>query len=253
MFEKQAVILAGGKGTRLKPYTTLFPKALVPLNEMPVLELIIRQLSQQGFKNITLSVGHLAELIEAYFGDGKKWDVQIRYVREDMPLGTAGSLSIIEQLPENFLVMNSDIVSDISYARFFEKHLQFVNELTHLATIATYQRTSRIDFGVIEVNEALGTIARFIEKPEFNHTVSMGVYAFNRRILQYIPQHQYFGFDQLMQQLIDAQQPVKTFNFNGYWLDIGRLDDYETAVNDFNQLREVLLPSAVPAAPLSPL
>lgn len=246
MLEKKAIILAGGKGTRLKPYTTVFPKALVPLDDMPVLELIIRQLKHHGFKSITLSVGHLAELIEAYFKDGKKWGIHIEYVREETPLGTAGPLKIIQNLPENFLVMNADIVSDIRYSQLLETHLKNTQTVGNLATIATYERVSKIDFGVIEVNQGTGTIEQFIEKPTFKHTVSMGVYAFNRNILNHIPDNTYFGFDQLMQALVKANQPVKTCGFGGYWLDIGRLDDYETAVNDFNTLRNVLLPPVTP-------
>ncbi|MBY0450053.1 MAG: NTP transferase domain-containing protein [Cyanobacteria bacterium] len=238
----QAVILAGGMGTRLRPYTTLLPKALVPLGEMPILEVVLRQLKYYGFTTITLAVGHLAELIEAYFGDGSKLGLHIQYVREDQPMGTAGPLRRIPNLPENFLVMNADIVSDINYREFFDSHVR----QKHLTTIAVYQRTSKIDFGIIEYDEETHQIQAFVEKPTLEHSVSMGVYMFNRRIQEFIPENQFYGFDHLMKHLIDVNEASHTFPFKGYWLDIGRVDDYETAVNDFQQMRSHLIPSDSP-------
>lgn len=236
----RAIILAGGQGTRLKPYTTLFPKALVPLEEMPVLELVIRQLRHHGFTELTLAVGHLSELIEAYFGDGRKWGVSISYAREDQPLGTAGPLKALSDLPENFLVMNADIVSDINYRELFDFHCR---EASNSATIAVYRRTSKIDFGVLEFDPGSHRIQNFIEKPIYEHSVSMGIYVFNRRVREFIPERTMFGFDQLMKTLIQQDQAVRAFPFNGYWLDIGRVDDYETAVTDFQKLRTTLLPA----------
>jgi len=249
---KRAIILAGGQGTRLKPYTTLFPKALVPLDEMPVLELVIRQLKFHGFTEITLAVGHLCELIEAYFGDGRKWGVSITYAREDKPLGTAGPLKAMTDLPENFLVMNADIVSDINYRELFNFHCQAQqNQLAkpsnNLATIAVYRRTSKIDFGVLEFDSETHQIQNFIEKPMLEHSVSMGIYMFNRRVRDFIPEDTFFGFDSLMKTLIREGQGIRAFPFNGYWLDIGRVDDYETAVTDFQNMRNVLLPASMEA------
>lgn len=246
---KRAIILAGGQGTRLKPYTTLFPKALVPLDEMPVLELVIRQLKYHGFTEITLAVGHLSELIEAFFGDGRKLGVSITYAREDKPLGTAGPLKAMTDLPENFLVMNADIVSDINYRELFNFHCraqqnQPANLDQNLATIAVYRRTSKIDFGVLEFDSETHQIQNFIEKPMLEHSVSMGIYMFNRRVRDFIPEDTFFGFDSLMKTLIREEQSIRAYPFNGYWLDIGRVDDYETAVTDFQNMRNVLLPSA---------
>lgn len=240
----RAIILAGGQGTRLKPYTTLFPKALVPLDEMPVLELVIRQLKSHGFTEITMAVGHLCELIEAYFGDGCKWGVSITYAREDKPLGTAGPLKALADLPENVLVMNADIVSDINYRELFEFHCRSqADGAPNLATIAVYRRTSKIDFGVLEFDSDTHRIQNFIEKPMLEHSVSMGIYVFNRRVREFIPEETFFGFDALMKTLIREQQAIQAFPFNGYWLDIGRVDDYETAVTDFQNMRNVLLPA----------
>lgn len=239
----RAIILAGGQGTRLKPYTTLFPKALVPLEEMPVLELVLRQLKAHGFTEITLAVGHLSELIEAFFGDGRKLGVSITYAREDQPLGTAGPLKALSDLPENFLVMNADIVSDINFRALFEFHCQpKAQQVANLATIAVYRRTSKIDFGVLEFDSVSHRIHNFIEKPMLEHSVSMGIYVFNQAVRQFIPENTFFGFDQLMKTLIQEQQAIQAYPFNGYWLDIGRVDDYETAVNDFKIKRNQLLP-----------
>jgi NDP-mannose synthase len=213
----RAIILAGGQGTRLKPYTTLFPKALVPLDEMPVLELVIRQLKFYGFTEITLAVGHLCELIEAYFGNGHKWGVSITYAREDKPLGTAGPLKALTDLPGNFLVMNADIVSDINYRALFDFHCRTqANQAPNLATIAVYRRTSKIDFGVLEFDSETHQIQNFIEKPILEHSVSMGIYVFNRQVREFIPENTFFGFDQLVKTLIREEQSIRAYPFNGW-------------------------------------
>ena len=241
----QAVILAGGKGSRLKPYTTVLPKALVPLDEFPVLELVIRQLKFYGFTKITLSVGHLAELIEAYFGNGQKWGVDIQYVREATPLGTAGPLRIIPDLPDNFLVMNADIVSDINYQNLFTAH----QASRRMATIATYERTTQVDFGTLTFDRSNQRINGFVEKPILQHAVSMGIYVFNKAIIENIPEGMAFGFDQLMQRLIATEQTAFAYPFKGYWLDIGRHDDYETALADYEAMKPHLLPPTSPSLP----
>lgn len=237
---KRAIILAGGQGTRLKPYTTLLPKALVPLDDMPVLELVLRQLKAHGFTQITMAVGHLAELIEAYFGNGNKLGLEITYSREEKPMGTAGPLKMLPDLPENFLVMNADIVSDLSFQALFEAHTA---EPGNLATIAVHRRTSKIDFGIVEFDAISHRIENFVEKPVMEHSVSMGIYMFSKKILDFIPDDTFFGFDHLVKALIQQKQPLKAFPFSGYWLDIGRVDDYETAVTDFQTMKDKLLNS----------
>lgn len=238
---KQAVILAGGQGTRLRPYTTLLPKALVPLDDMPVLELVLRQLKHHGFTDVTLAVGHLAELIEAFFGKGEKLGLNIIYAREEKPLGTAGPLKALgDQLDENFLVMNADIVSDIHYGDLFAFH-QRQAAAGSLSTIAVYRRTSKIDFGIVEFDAETHQIQNFVEKPVLEHSVSMGIYAFNKKVLDFIPEDTFFGFDDLVKTLIREKQSFRAFPFNGYWLDIGRVDDYEAAVNDFQAMKPTLL------------
>ncbi len=244
---KRAIILAGGQGTRLRPYTTLLPKALVPLDDMPVLELVLRQLKAYGLQEITITVGHLAQLIEAYFGNGHKLGLDISYAREEKPLGTAGPLKAIEHdLPENFLVMNADIVSDIHYHNLLKYHLEAQQSPdAPLATIAVHQRTSKIDFGIVEYAPETCRIQRFVEKPVLEHSVSMGIYVFNKRVCEYIPEDTFFGFDQLMRTLLEQGQAIQAFPSSGYWLDIGRVDDYEMAVEDFQRMKDQLLPSVV--------
>lgn len=233
-----AVILAGGKGTRLKPYTTLFPKALVPLGDMPALEWVLRQLKACGFGKIILSVGHLAHLIEAFFGTGEALGLEIVYAREEVPLGTAGPLRAMADLPPQFLVMNADILCDLDYRAFFQAHC----DSGALATVSAYRRDSRIDFGILHFDDATRRIGGFEEKPVLHHWVSMGVYAFRRDIREFIPPNQAFGFDDLMHALIAAHADVRAIPFNGYWLDIGRVDDYEQAVEDIQTQRARLLP-----------
>jgi len=187
----QAIILAGGKGTRLKPYTITIPKSLVPINETPILEIVIKQLRANGFDNITLAVGHQAELIQAYFQDGSKYDVKIEYSHEEQPLGTAGPLKNIKNLDDHFLVLNSDDLTDLNYETFFEFHKK--NEA--LVSIASYTREIKIDLGVIEETNSL--LTDYIEKPTYNFKVSMGIYAFDKVALDYIPENKYYDFPQL--------------------------------------------------------
>lgn len=226
-----AVILAGGKGTRLKPFTISIPKPLVPVGDIPILEHIIRKLSSEGFKEIVITVNHLAELIKAFFGDGSKWDVTIRYSFEDKPLSTMGPLKIIERLPEDFIILNGDVLTDLNFREFFSIHRQ----KRSLFTVASHKRSERIDYGVLDISD--DQIISFREKPEIQMFVSMGVYAANKRILEFIPSNSFFGFDDLMLSLLNSQEEVSLFKHDGYWLDIGRPSDYEKALSDFNDGR----------------
>jgi len=227
--QKRAIILAGGKGTRLKPYTVSFPKPLVPVGDMPILEIIIRQLKKYGFTHITITVNHLAEIIKAFFGDGTKWDIRIDYTLEEVPLSTMGPLTLINDLPENFLVMNGDVLTDLDFGKFFDSHIS--NE--HEFTIGSYRRKEKIDYGVLIANKK-GHLVGFEEKPVYDFLVSMGIYMLNRSVVNEIPPNSFFGFDHLMKRLIGKNTPPSIFEFEGYWLDIGRPDDYEKAVDSFN-------------------
>ena len=243
------VILAGGKGTRLRPYTHAFPKALVPIGEMPVLELIIRQLKHYGLTRITLAVGHLAELIKAYFGDGSKWGVELTYLLEETPLGTAGPLRTIAHsqtgLSEHFIVMNADVVCDLNFKALLEQQIENYQQTDSVATLALQQRTTQIEFGVVDFDTNSHTVQTFREKPTFTHHVSMGVNAFHRSVINVIPEGQLFGLDHLMRALQNNQKGIQAFPFEGYWLDIGRHGDYEAAMNEFDTMRARLLPGEV--------
>jgi len=224
----RAVILAGGKGTRLAPYTTVLPKPLLPVGEMPILEIVIRQLKKHGFNDVTLAVGYLAELLMAYCGDGSKFGAKLGYSREEQPLGTAGPLASIPNLNETFLVMNGDLLTTIDYGAMLKYH----RERGALATIACYQRDEKINLGVIDMDSD-NWVSNYIEKPTYHYTVSMGIYIFEPAILNYIPSNQHLDLPQLVLNLIKAEKKVNVFNFGGYWLDIGRHDDYERAIEEF--------------------
>jgi NDP-sugar pyrophosphorylase family protein len=229
---KRAVILAGGKGTRLRPYTVVLPKPLMPIGEFPILEVIIRQLVQHGFDHVTLAVNHQAEIIRAFFQNGAKWGIKIDYSLEDKPLSTMAPLRLIKDLPENFLVMNGDILTDLSFSDLYEEHVGN----NSIFTISSHVREQKIDYGVLEKN-ADGYLSGFREKPKSCFLVSMGVYMASRRIMQFIPEDKIYGFDHLMLDLIASGQPAAVREFEGYWLDIGRPDDYMQAIEEFDQMK----------------
>lgn len=233
---KRAVILAGGKGTRLRPYTVVLPKPLMPIGEFPILEVIIRQLVLHGFDHVTMAVNHQAEIIRAFFQDGRKWGIKIDYSLEDKPLSTMAPLRLIHDLPENFLVMNGDILTDLSFSDFYEEHVSRHS----IFTISSHVREQKIDYGVLEA-DASGHLSRFTEKPRSQYLVSMGVYMVSRRVMDFIPGDKSYGFDNLMLDLLAAGKPAAVRKFDGYWLDIGRPDDYIAAIEVFEKSREVFL------------
>jgi len=230
---RTAVILAGGRGTRLRPYTVVLPKPLVPIGEHPILEVILRQLAKAGFGEIILAVNHQAEIIQAFFGDGSKWGLKIRYSLESVPLSTMGPLRLITDLPEDFLIMNGDILSDLDYGAFHDRHVSG----GRIFTIAASVRKVPIDYGVLEIDSAQ-RLTNYIEKPSLHHHVSMGVYVANRRILETIPEGRKYGVDELMLDLLKRHESVTVEPYEGYWLDIGRPDDYAQAIDDFEHQRQ---------------
>ena len=227
---KRAIILAGGRGTRLKPYTISLPKPLVPIGETPILEIIIDKLKAYGFFHITITVNHFADLIKAFCGDGSKWGVKIDYSEETIPLSTMGPLTLINDLPENFLVMNGDVLTDLDLAGFYNQHIQRGSNFT----IAAHRRMDKVEYGVLHQNENSELIG-FEEKPINDYLVSMGVYMMNRKNLEFIPSNTFFGFDHLMKALISEKILPWLHEFRGYWLDIGRPDDYEKALKDLGE------------------
>lgn len=235
----RAVILAGGKGARLKPYTIVLPKPLMPIGEYPILEVIVRQLIDNDFDHITMAVNHQAEIIQAFFGNGEKWGVKIDYSLEDQPLGTMGPLKIIRDLPDDFLVMNGDILTDLNYRSFFEHHVANQN----IFTISSFKRELRSEYGVLKINEE-NRLVGFQEKPSFTFDVSMGIYMANKEVLPFIPKEGVsYGFDQLMLDLIAEQKPASIKTHQGSWLDIGRPDDYCQAIDEFEAKRDLFLKS----------
>jgi NDP-sugar pyrophosphorylase family protein len=224
----RAVVLAGGRGRRLAPYTSVLPKPLMPIGERSILEIVVQQLADHGFREITFSVGYLSHLIRAVFDHGGHRGVTIQYVYEDEPLGTAGPLRLIGDLDDTFIVMNGDVLTTLDYHDFVLHHRQSGN----LLTIATHRRVVKIDYGVLYTgsDDRAGLVEAFEEKPEIATEVSMGIYVFEPRALGFIPEASYFDFPDLVQELLAAGERVGAYQFDGVWYDIGRHDDYEQAV-----------------------
>jgi NDP-sugar pyrophosphorylase family protein len=238
--DAHAVVLAGGRGTRLRPYTTILPKPLVPIGEeFSILEIVLRQLVHRGFGRATLAIGHQGALIQAVVGDGSQWGIEVDYTTENEPLGTIGPLvGILDRLPEHFLVLNGDVLTDLDYADVLRDHAQSGGSLT----IATYQRQVDVDFGVLQVEGDV--VVGFEEKPKLGYSVSMGVYGLSRGTLAAYPVGRPLGFDQLVLDLLGGGKRPHAYHFDGYWLDIGRPDDYDRANQDFATMRATLLPQA---------
>ena len=233
----KAVILAGGKGTRLAPYTRVFPKPMMPIGDKTILEVLIAQLKRAGVDEVIITVGHLAGLMRAFFKDGRDYDLKIRYSYEDHPLGTAGPLSLIDGLNENFIVSNGDLLTllDITQLVAFHK-----NQHNALATIATHCREVHIDLGVIETDTD-HAVTGYIEKPTLEYLVSMGMYVFDPAILDYIPYNEYLDFPDLVLKLLADGKRVTNYQYDGYYRDLGRPEDYEIACDDFDTMRDQFL------------
>ena len=231
-------MLAGGRGTRLLPHTTLVPKPLVSIaGEMPIIEIVLRQLARHGFERASLAIGHLGGLIEAAVGDGSRLGLNVDYAVEEQPLGTIGPvIAMLDRLPEHFLVLNGDILTDLDYRAVLYDHAASGAPLT----ITTYRRKVEVDFGVLELE---GTeVVGFQEKPTLAYSVSMGVYGLSQSTLSGYSAGRAFGFDDLVLDLLRHGRPPRSYPYEGYWLDIGRPEDYERANRDFAELRHVLLP-----------
>ena len=238
----RAVIFAGGPGTRLRPFTTVLPKPLMPVGDRPILDIVIRQLARHGFGRITIASGYLSELIEAFFRDGASYGIPIDYQIERERLGTVGALALIEDLrvEESFLVMNGDILTDLDYRTFVETH----RASGAAATIATHKKSVEVSLGVMKFEDADddARLTDFIEKPTYHYEVSMGVYCFSREVLDFVEPNVPLDFPDLMRSLLDDGRTVRGYRFDGYWMDIGRHEDYQDAVDEFEQYRSRLLP-----------
>jgi len=235
----QAVILAGGKGTRLRPYTTILPKPLMPIGDMPVVEVIVRQLRAAGFERLVLAVGYLPHLFRAFIGDGERFGGPIEFVLEEAPLGTAGALGLISGLDSDFLLINGDTLTTLDYRAFMKFH----RERGAIATIATKSRENRVDYGVLEIGDDQRLMG-YIEKPLQTYYVSMGVNAFRSDVLKYVEPNRYLDIPQLMLDLMGHGERVQCYQSDCFWLDIGRPSDYERAVEIFQDRRAEFLGSS---------
>ncbi len=233
----KAVILAGGKGTRLAPYTTVFPKPLMPIDGIPILEVIVKQLAHFRIKDLIFTVSPQSEaLLSAYFGDGRRFGIDVCYSKEEEPLGTAGPLSLISDLTETFLVMNGDILTTLNYQKLIQYHRRHKG----MVTIAMSQKKVQLELGVMEFNRS-HQLTRYTEKPTLSYSVSMGIYVFERKVLKWIPSEKHLDFPELIQKLIKQNEKVICYPSNDFWLDIGRHEDYEEAQKKFRELRKKLL------------
>jgi NDP-sugar pyrophosphorylase family protein len=244
----KAVILAGGRGTRLAPYTATLPKPLVPVGDQPILEIILRQLIAAGFTSVTLTLGHLGELIRAFFARheslGRQIDLQ--FVEEEQPTGTAGSLRLVPDLPETFLVMNGDVLTTLDYSKLIEFHHRSGAWLT----IGGHRKPVNIDLGVLRLRGS--DVIDYIEKPQYIYPVSMGVYVYDRRVLAHIPSAGHFDFPELVLRLLAEKRKVACFESDALWLDIGRHEDYLAAQEAFAQNQERFRPTARAGASAQP-
>ena len=237
MVPRQAILLAGGKGTRLHPSTVVVPKPLAVLGDRSIIEIILAQLARWGFEDIIMLLGYKPEMIRAVIGDGSKWNISIKSVVEEQPLGTVGGLTLIsDMLADDFLVMNTDILTVLNYRRIYDYHFQGKN----LATIGSVRRLEAIQLGVLEVNGS-SEIVDYREKPIYHFLATMGIHCFNKRILSFIPPGKPFGLDDLLYVLLEAKERIQSFIFSGLWMDIGRPDDYERAYHLFEKSPETFL------------
>ncbi|MGI9539512.1 MAG: nucleotidyltransferase family protein [Miltoncostaeaceae bacterium] len=244
----EPIVLAGGRGTRLAPFTAVIPKPLMPIGDESIVDVLLAQIKRRGWDSATLAVGHMAHLLRSYCGDGSRYDLDISYVEEETPLGTVGPLAHLPARHRDcdLLVMNGDLLTDLPFDDLMETHV--ASEAT--ATIAVQRRPVRMDYGVLDLDEdALGgpQVIRYREKPRLSATVSMGVYAFSPRAIDYIVPGERLDLPQLIDLLLEGGEQVNAYPYEGYWLDIGQPGDYEQAVRDFTLKREEILgPEAAP-------
>jgi NDP-mannose synthase len=237
----KAVIMAGGKGTRLQPYTALFPKPLMPLGDMPVLELLLHQLRTAGITEVFLAVNHLHHLIRAFCGDGSRFGLKLDYSLEDSPLGTAGPLGgLLDRLDGDFIVTNGDLLTTLDLRKLIDDH----SAQNAAASISVYEREVKIDFGLVQTDAEM-RLTGYLEKPVSRHLVSMGLYVLNRdAVAPHVKLDTYLDMPDLMKALIAEGKTVHCHRQpDSFWLDIGRPDDYATAQQLFAEKRELFLPA----------
>lgn len=226
----KAVIQAGGKGTRLRPYTLILPKPLMPVGNLPVIELLLKWLRRNGVREVFVTTGYLGHLLKALCGNGAQWDMLISYTEEPEPLGTVGALNLVrDALDETFLVLNGDLLTDMNLSSFIQFHRGHGGALT----VGVTKKPVKVDLGVMETEG--GVVCGFREKPTFSYDVSMGIYCMEPAVLDCIPRGVPFGFDDLMYRMLDEKRPVHVFRHNGLWVDVGRPEDFQRAQELFTQ------------------
>ena len=233
----KSVILAGGRGTRLAPYTYVLPKPMMPVGDRAVLEILLRQMKRAGINHVVLTVGHLAGLMQAFFQNGEQFDLEITYSFEPKPLGTAGPLSMVPGLDRTFLVSNGDVLTTLNLTDLLAYH----QEQGAICTIAVHERQTKVELGVVRM-DGDRRVTDYIEKPSYDFCVSMGVYVFEPEALNYIPSGEYLDFPDLVHKLLAAGEKVIGYPFKGYWMDLGNPEDYRQANEDFECMRAQFLP-----------
>lgn len=233
----KAIVLAGGKGRRLAPYTRIFPKPLMPIGDKPILEIMLRQMKRAGINEVVLTVGHLADMMRLFFQDGDRLGMNIKYSYEERPLGTSGPLANVEGLNDTFLVTNGDVLTDLD----LKDLIKFHRAQKSIMTIAIHKRKVNIELGVVHLNKS-GLVEGYEEKPNFNYTVSMGIYILEPKVLNYITKNEHLDFPDLVLRLLAAKEKVVGYIFDGYWEDLGNSADYERANADFEKMRSQFLP-----------
>ncbi len=231
----QALILAGGRGTRLRPYTTVLPKPLMPVGDHPIIEVLLRQLRKAGVTEVILAVGYMGQLFQALFENGSRYGLKISYSLEKKSLGTAGPIALVlDQLEGDFLVLNGDLLTTLDYTRIFSFH----REKKASATIGCYPREVAIDFGVIEKDGA-HRLVRYVEKPTYHFEVSMGINVLNKKaVAPYLKPDEPLNLPDLMNRLQADGHPVYCYSESCYWLDIGRVEDYQEALEMFESQKD---------------
>ena len=226
----QTIILAGGRGIRLDPFSRILPKPLFPIGDKPIAEILVHQLQLAGFNEIIMCLGYLADLIKLYFQDGSYYGLSIRYSVETEPLGTAGPLRMVSDLEENFLVINGDELTTLDFRALFEHHLAMKADMT----VAVQKKSVSSSFGVLEITD--GQVTAYSEKPTINYWASMGIYVINKRILSLIPENECFDMPDLVQRLLSEHAQVVSYESQDLWFDIGTMADLEKAKEEFKHL-----------------
>ncbi len=224
----QAVILAGGKGRRLYPFTEEIPKPLVELNGEPIIAHLLKQMQRCGVSEVIIAVHHMADKIQQAIGNGSQFNLSIRYSQEEKELSTVAPLKLISSLADDFIVANGDILTDLDFSDLMNNHKDTSSKLT----VAVTKRRHHIDYGVIETDDNSNIIS-FVEKPTSDYLVSCGIYVFAKSVLDNIPDNKPFGFDNLMHLLLKQKSQINSYLFENFWYDIGRPSDYEKAQTEF--------------------